>query len=74
MTFLGIEIDSHSWELRLPQDKLRRAREEVTNWQGRKSCTKKELLSLIGLLQHACRVVRPGRSFLRRMINLSTVA
>ncbi len=29
---------------------------------------------LIGHLQHACRVVKPGRTFLRRMINLSTVA
>ena len=42
--------------------------------EERKSCMKHELLSLIGLLQHACRVVRSGRSFLRRMINLSSVA
>ena len=28
---------------------------------------------MIGQLQHACCVVRPGRSFLRRMITLSTV-
>ena len=33
----------------------------------------RELLSLIGQLQHACCVVRPGRSFLRRMIALSTM-
>lgn len=26
--------------------------------------------SLIGLLNHACKVVRPGRSFLRRMLDL----
>ncbi len=31
---------------------------------------KRELLSLIGQLQHACCVVKPGRSFLRRMIEL----
>ncbi len=36
-----------------------------------KFSTKRELLSLIGQLQHACYVVKPGRSFLRRMIELS---
>ena len=40
--------------------------------EQRKSCTKRELLSLIGQLQHACKVVRYGRAFLRRMITLST--
>ena len=36
------------------------------------SCTKRELLSLIGLLQHAAKVVVPGRTFVRRLINLSS--
>ena len=40
----------------------------------KKSCSKRELLSLIGQLQHACCIVKPWRSFLRRMITLSTVA
>ena len=34
----------------------------------RRSGTKRELLSLIGQLQHACCVVRPGRTFLRQII------
>ena len=34
----------------------------------RRSGTKRELLSLIGQLQHACCVVRPGRTFLPQMI------
>ena len=40
----------------------------------RRSCTKKELLSLIGHLQHTSRIVRPGRPFLCRMIDLSAAA
>jgi len=28
---------------------------------------KKEILSLVGLLQHATKVVRPGRTFVARM-------
>ena len=36
----------------------------------KRACSRKELESLIGMLNHACKVVRPGRSFLRRMIDL----
>ena len=36
----------------------------------RSACSRTELESLIGLLNHACKVVRLGRSFLRRMIDL----
>ncbi len=73
ITFLGIELDCITLVARLPEDKLKRLRREIRNWSTRKSCTKKDLLSLIGQLQHACCVVRPGRTFLRRMIELSTV-
>ena len=74
ITFLGIEIDSTALELRLPTDKLGRLRTELGQWRGRKGCKKRELLSLIGSLSHACKVVRAGRSFLRRLIDLSTIA
>ena len=42
----------------------------VTSWKGRRWCLKSELQSLAGKLQHACKVVRPGRSFLRRVFEL----
>ena len=41
---------------------------------GRRTFTKRELLSLIGKLAFACKVVPPGRLFLRRLIDLSTTA
>lgn len=34
----------------------------------------RDLLSLIGSLSHACKAVRSGRAFLRRLITLSTSA
>ena len=40
----------------------------LLDWNDRKACRRRVLESLIGLLQHACKVVKPGRSFLRRMI------
>ena len=50
LTFLGVEIDSQSMELRLPERKLTELQQLVRNWQGRKSCTRRDLESLVGKL------------------------
>lgn len=71
LEFLGITLDSIRMEARLPDDKLDRARLAVTIWKKRKTCRLIELQSLIGTLQFACRVIAPGRTFLRRMIALT---
>ena len=42
-------------------------------WKRRKRCTKRDLLSIAEKLQHAATVVRAGRSFVRRLFELSTV-
>ena len=60
-------------QLRLPEEKLGRLKESVTAWRRRKCCTKRDLLSLIGTLQHAAKIIRPGCSFIQKMIDLSTV-
>ena len=72
VTFLGIEVDTVALELRLPERKVNELKVLVKEWLGRHSCRKKELQSLVGRLQHACRVVKPGRTFLRRIIELLT--
>ena len=41
---------------------------------SRRSCTKKQLLSLIGQFSHVSKVIKPGRSFLCRLIDLSSSA
>ena len=74
LTFLGIEIDSVAEQVRLPQDKLARLLATIAHWMTRAdspkaSGKKRELLSLIGLLSHAAIVVRPGRPFLRSLID-----
>ena len=68
--FVGIELDSVAMEIR---DKLKWIKEELSASRDRKACKKRELLSLIGLLFHACKAVRAGRSFLRTLIDLSMV-
>ena len=72
LVFLGIELDSASLTARLPADKLSRLQQLVHEWGDKKVCLKRDLLSLIGVLQHAASVVRFGRCFLRRMIDLSS--
>ena len=73
LTFLGILLDTERLELRLPEEKLLRLRRSIEGWRSRTTCTKRELLSLLGHLHHAGKVVRPGRSFVRRIIDLSKV-
>ena len=70
--FLGMELDTEALEIRLPLDKLQQLKTKLAAWRKRRACRKRELLSLIGSLSHACKAVRAGRSFLRRLIDLST--
>ena len=74
LVYLSITIDSQQGELRLPADKLQRLTDAVATWLSKKKCTRKELESLISTLHHACKVIRPGRSFLRRAISLLSAA
>ena len=75
LIFLGIELDTSRGHLRLPRDKKERLLAAIAKWTGgrspRRSGTKRDLLSLIGLLNHAAKEVRPGRAFIRSLIDAS---
>ena len=71
LTFLGIEMDSGTQQLRLPAAKLMRLRATLDQWKKKRSASKHELQVLLGLLGHAATVVRPGRTFTRQLIELS---
>ena len=70
LIFLGIEIDSVRQELRLPREKLERMKTLINNWAQKRSTTKHELQCLLGHLNHACTVVKPGRTFMHNLITL----
>ena len=70
LTFLGFQLDTVSMEVRLPQDKLVEILGLASRWLGRKGCLRFELESLVGKLAHASTVVRPGKTFMRRMFEL----
>lgn len=64
ITFLGLTLDSEQLELRVPEEKLVRLRQELDFWRLKKGGTKRKLLSLIGLLQYCCQAISYGRPFL----------
>ena len=72
ITFLGIQLDSVAQVLSHPLDKVSDILATICKWLGRRMATKRELLSLIGKLSFATKVVPAGRLFLRRLIDLST--
>ena len=71
LEYLGFLLDTTKMTVSLPGEKLNRLIHLIQSWSNRKTCTKHDLDSLIGQLQHASAVVKPGRSFLRRMIVLA---
>ena len=71
VTVHGIEVDTELMEARLPRDKIDDSLHIVTRFARRKKVTLRELQSLIGTLNFACKVIVPGRPFLRRLIDLT---
>ena len=73
LTFLGIEIDSLKFELRLPPAKLRRLQGLIQDWVKKRSASKHQLQCFIGHLSHAASVVRLGKCFTRELIRKATI-
>ena len=73
LTFLGIEVDTESLQLRLPSDKLSRLKSELSRCCHRRSISKRELQSLTGLLQFASKVIRPGHPFICRLYAMQDI-
>lgn len=71
LTFLGLELNTLKFEIRLPTNKLERLKSEIKAFQNKLTATLRQLQSLIGTLNYACAVVPPGCTFLRHIINLS---
>ncbi len=68
--FLGIKLDTVLMQASLPLEKLNRIR-EIMREQISKNISKRELLSLLGHLNFAMRVIPQGRAFVSRLLDLS---
>jgi hypothetical protein len=72
LTFLGIKLDTVAMTASLPEERLAQLKALIVGWKMKERASVRELQSLTGLLNFACFVVRPGRFFLRRIIDHTT--
>ena len=72
--FLGITIDTVERTLSIDKERLNEVIDLVSLLLGLRSVQKRRLLSVIGKLAFASRVVRTGRAFLGRLIDASKSA
>ena len=68
--YLGIIFDSISMEMSLPQEKLQKLHVEMDFFRGRQRASKRQIQRLCGILSHCSKVIRGGRTFSRRVIDL----
>ena len=73
LTFLGIEVDTRTLQIRLPSDKLLHMKEELAAAVSKRCLSRRALQSLTGLLQHTTKVIQPGRPFLHHLYALQNV-
>ena len=67
--FLGLEVDTIAFEIRIPKDKLIEVQRALRAALGRKKLSLREIQSLVGRLNFCCKAIRPGRAFCRRLID-----
>ena len=68
-TCLGVELDTEKFTIAVPQEKLYEIRQECQQWLTKKTCTKRQLQSLLGKLLYVTKCVRASRPFLNRMLD-----
>lgn len=69
LCFLGLDIDSDKMEIRIPMQKVMEILQRLDFFLSKEKVTLRDMQSLIGVLNFACRAIIPGRPFCRRLIN-----
>ncbi len=69
VTFLGIVIDTVARQLSVPVDKLNDILVLLHSFVGKQWAIKRDVEKLVGRLNFAAKVIRGGRTFMRRLIN-----
>ncbi|CAC5383023.1 unnamed protein product [Mytilus coruscus] len=71
LEYLGLILNSMHMFAKLPDEKLVRIKDILYSYHNRRSCTKHEMLNLLGHLNYACKVIIPGRSFVSYLLTLA---
>ena len=67
---LGIEIDTVTRTISVPQEKLQRIRHMVDAWGNRRFCSVRQLQSLLGHLMYIPKSIKLSRYFVNRILEL----
>ncbi|RXN33881.1 poly [Labeo rohita] len=72
--FLGINLDSQKFLASLPKEKIDRTILVASTLLSKSSCSKRELLSILGHLNFAMRIIPQGRPFISHLLSLASSA
>ncbi|XP_067435007.1 uncharacterized protein [Thunnus thynnus] len=72
LEFLSITLNSITLQASLPTEKLHRISLLIQNFLMANTCTKRQLLSLLGHSNYATRIIPQGRSFLSHLLSIAT--
>lgn len=72
LEYLGVILDSDKMQCRLPADKVERIMTFVKELLSKRSCTKREILQLLGHMNFASRVILAGRAFVSYLLSLAS--
>ena len=72
LEFLGIQLDSVLFQASLPPDKLDRIATALSEFVLQPRCSKLQLLSLLGHLNYAIRIIPQGRSFISHLLSIAS--
>ena len=67
---LGILVDTETFTVSIPPERLQVIKQMCFQWSSKNSCTKKGLQSLLGSLLYVTKCIKYARFFLNRMLNL----
>ena len=72
LEYLGVILDSENMQCRLPAVKVERIMNFIKELLSKRSCTKRELLQLLGHMKFASRVILAGRAFVSYLLALAS--
>lgn len=70
ITYLGVEFNSANMSVSLPSGKMSKLHAELNFFKDKRRATFKQIQRLCGILAHCSKVIRGGRTFSSRIIDL----
>lgn len=70
ITYLGVVFNSIDMSVSLPSEKMSKLQSEVRFFIGKTRASKRQVQRLCGILSHCAKVVKGGRTFSQRVINM----